>query len=50
MAKVKMYVRCGCCDHFHRPDYYGDCRNDNERFTFKDLDTKHGHDGWDYTE
>lgn len=27
-------VPCGCCGHYHRPDYDGDCRNDAERFTF----------------
>lgn len=25
-------IRCGCCDHWHRVDYFGDCRNDAERF------------------
>lgn len=23
---------CGCCGGYHRPDFYGDCRNDAERF------------------
>lgn len=23
---------CGCCDQYHRVAFYGDCRNDNERF------------------
>lgn len=23
---------CGGCDHYHRPDFRGDCRNDDERF------------------
>ena len=23
---------CGCCEHYHRPDFRGDCRNDDERF------------------
>lgn len=42
------YVECGCCGHFHRLDYQGDCRNDDERFTFADLDAKHGEGNWDY--
>ena len=25
-------VECGCCGHYHRPDFAGDCRNDDERF------------------
>jgi hypothetical protein len=23
---------CGCCSCHHRPEYWGDCRNDAERF------------------
>lgn len=23
---------CGCCGSYHRPDFRGDCRNDDERF------------------
>jgi hypothetical protein len=23
---------CGGCDHYHRPEFRGDCRNDDERF------------------
>ena len=25
-------VECGCCSCFHRYEWYGDCRNDGERF------------------
>jgi len=25
-------IQCGCCDHWHRANYFGDCRNDAERF------------------
>ena len=32
------YLECGCCEHYHREDYYGDCRNDAERFTLNDLE------------
>lgn len=28
---VKIF-RCGCCGCYHRMDYWGDCRNDEERF------------------
>ena len=31
--KVVYVVECGSCSHFHRVDYFGDCRNDSERFT-----------------
>jgi len=23
---------CGCCGGYHRPEFSGDCRDDNERF------------------
>lgn len=26
------WIECGCCGAYHRYDYYGDCRNDEERF------------------
>lgn len=40
------YEECGCCGHLHRPGYTGDCRNDEARFTFDQLDAVHGPDGW----
>ena len=27
------FVECGCCGEYHRPGYWGDCRNDEERFS-----------------
>lgn len=27
-----VYVECGCCGSYHRADFYGDCREDSERF------------------
>jgi hypothetical protein len=32
MEHEATYVDCGCCGAYHRLDYYGDCRNDAERF------------------
>jgi predicted PP-loop superfamily ATPase len=26
------FVECGCCGNYHRPEFGGDCRNDDERF------------------
>ena len=26
-------IECGCCLCYHRVDYHGDCRNDDERFS-----------------
>jgi hypothetical protein len=45
--RTTWYVECGCCGHFHRPDFAGDCRDDSERFDHMQLNTKHG-DAWDY--
>lgn len=42
------YIECGCCGHFHTPQFQGDCRNDSNRFTADQLDTKHGANGWDF--
>jgi hypothetical protein len=25
-------IECGCCGGMHRVNYFGDCRNDDERF------------------
>ena len=30
-AKVSM-VECGCCECYHREDFWGDCRTDSQRF------------------
>ena len=27
------FIECGCCGAYHRSDYWGDCRNDAERFS-----------------
>jgi hypothetical protein len=29
-------VECGCCGSYHRAEYFGDCRNDAERFASED--------------
>ena len=29
-------VECGCCDHHHRADWWGDCRDDSQRFIEQD--------------
>ena len=35
---MDIYVECGCCGHYHREEFTGDCRQDNERFTIMDLE------------
>lgn len=31
--RVRTFVLCGCCGHYHRTDFEGDCREDSERYT-----------------
>lgn len=35
-GKVPM-VECGCCECHHRSDFWGDCRNNSQRFLPHDL-------------
>ena len=35
--KPRLFIECGCCGAWHRNDFYGDCRNDNNRFGFDEL-------------
>lgn len=30
--KAIKIIECGCCSQYHRLNYFGDCRNDDERF------------------
>jgi hypothetical protein len=30
--RVNTFVECGCCGAYHRTDFYGDCRENSERF------------------
>ena len=32
------YVECGCCGYFHKEGYCGDCRNDDEQYTYDDIE------------
>ena len=41
------YILCQHCSHFHPWFWDGDCINDSNRFTYDQLDEKHGPDGWD---
>ena len=46
--KKPVFVECGCCGHFHRAEWRGDCRDDAERFTADQLDARFGENGWGY--
>lgn len=30
--RTNRFVVCGCCGAYHRADFWGDCREDSERF------------------
>jgi hypothetical protein len=30
--RVNTFFACGCCASYHRTDFWGDCREDSERF------------------
>lgn len=49
---IVYYDLCGCCGHYHRPTFAGDCRDDSERFSAQQLDDKHGPqgEGWEETD
>lgn len=32
LIEADVLTECGCCGCYHRPDFAGDCRNDDERF------------------
>lgn len=31
---MQRFAECGSCGAYHRADYWGDCRNDDERFEY----------------
>lgn len=46
MAKPKFYD-CEICGHIHPWDWDDDCRDDENRFTCEELETRYGTDGFD---
>lgn len=30
-TRANTFVECGCCGAYHRTDFHGDCREDDER-------------------
>jgi hypothetical protein len=43
---MEKYIECGCCGHYHREGWYGDCREDSERFSMSYLEDN-GLVAWD---
>ena len=46
-ADMKKFIECACCEQYHHADFYGDCRDDANRFDSEDLDNKYGAFGWE---
>jgi hypothetical protein len=44
-AGTPQFIHCGCCEHYHRVLWSGDCRDDTERFSTSDLEDKYGNEG-----
>lgn len=42
---LPVYIECGSCGHYHPVEFFGDCRDDANRFTQDQLDAKHPK-GW----
>lgn len=36
--RVEDLEECGCCDDYHRPEFGGDCRQDDARFHLEDRE------------
>lgn len=39
----QQFAECGCCGHVHRAEFFGDCRDDSERFTSDELERLFGY-------
>ena len=48
MSELPKFVLCGCCYHYHPVDFWGDCRDNDNRFTEEELEEKYGLEsiGW----
>jgi len=42
-----LYVECGCCGHYHAPNFIGDCRDDANRFSADLIEALHGPTVWE---
>ena len=42
-----VYYDCEICGYFHPINWNGDCRDDANRFSYDQLDAKHGVNGYE---
>ncbi len=40
MKRALRFYECGCCGHFHLDTWYGDCREDDNRYTHEEMEEK----------
>ncbi len=40
MSESIHYYECGCCGAYHKIDFFGDCRDNSERFIFLPLNAE----------
>ncbi len=38
IKSTDFFEECGCCGEYHRDTWFGDCRNDEERFNLEEID------------
>jgi hypothetical protein len=43
-----LFVECGSCGHYHRPEFAGDCRDNDNRFTTDQVEAEVGIDWGDW--
>lgn len=47
MTRSATYYDCEICGHFHPWNWNADCRDDKNRFSYDDLDKRHGPDNYE---
>ena len=38
IKKDDHFVECGCCGNYHRDNFFGDCRDNEERFNLSEIE------------
>jgi hypothetical protein len=42
-----VYYECGICGYYHPIDWKGSCLDNENRFSYDELNDNYGIDGWD---
>jgi hypothetical protein len=46
MSTKPAFIECETCGYYHPVEFFGDCRDDANRFDGSQLDERYGADGW----